>query len=225
MIEDFVDLIPEHLMDVSGAVFDSGRRAFESPSNLYVLGANPGGSPEDQGVNTISRHTKKVLNCEPEDWSAYRDEYWGRKRPGTRPMQRRLLHLFERLDRNPGNVPASNLIFPRSRNLDELEGDFNRLASECWPFHQAVVNKLGIDVIVCLGGKVGSWVRHKLDAHTPVDETVSTASKRRYRNRAYMNSDGLHVVVALHPSRFAWTSPSYDPSELIIRAIQKLGSC
>ena len=130
-----------------------------------------------------------------------------------------------RLDRNPGSVPASNLIFPRSRNLDELEGDFNRLASECWPFHQAVVNKLGIDVIVCLGGKVGSWVRHKLDAHTPVDETVSTASKRRYRNRAYMNSDGLHVVVALHPSWFAWTSPSYDPSELIIRAIQKLGSC
>ena len=42
MIEDFVDLIPEHLMDVSGAVFDSGRRAFESPSNMFlalILGA------------------------------------------------------------------------------------------------------------------------------------------------------------------------------------------
>ena len=46
MIEDFVRLIPESLMDKPGKAFYSGRDAFEPPKELYILGANPGGIPE-----------------------------------------------------------------------------------------------------------------------------------------------------------------------------------
>ena len=44
MIEEFIELIPQSLYGESGAAFYSGRRAFSAPSDLYILGANPGGS-------------------------------------------------------------------------------------------------------------------------------------------------------------------------------------
>ena len=41
-IESFATLVPCDLLDRSGKVFYSGRAAFSTPSDVYLLGYNPG---------------------------------------------------------------------------------------------------------------------------------------------------------------------------------------
>ena len=219
MIDDFVKLIPESLLDRSRSVFFSGRGAFESPSDLYILGLNPAG-----GIKwpfTVSRNINDVLCHHPDNWSAYRDEPWRGARRGNSPMQRRVLHLLKRVGRDPGEVPASEVVFLRSTDWTKL-GDFGSLARECWPFHQAVIERLGVRVIACLGGKAGYWVRNRSNAHEKVDEFVED-NRRLWKSRVHTNGDGLTVVTLTHPSQAAWTVPATDPTGLVERALNQPG--
>ncbi len=219
MIEDFAKLIPKALLNRSGSVFYSGRRAFGSPSKLYILGVNPGGDPERQAEETASWHTNKVLRIEPERWSAYRDESWEGSLPGTRPMQRGVIHLLRCLRIDPGEVPASNIVFLRSGREDRLEGNLQQLARECWPFHQSVIEKLGTSVILGFGRSAGNWVCNRLNARTQVGEFVED-NRRQWRSRVFRNGDGFMVVVATHPSIADWTAPATDPTELVQTALR-----
>jgi len=97
MIEDLARHIPTSLLDRSGKVFYSGRLAFGTPSELYMLGVNPGGGPQELQAETVASHSEEVLQQLPDDWSAYRDESWSGKSPGTRGMQPRVLHLLRNL--------------------------------------------------------------------------------------------------------------------------------
>lgn len=220
MIQDFVKLIPGTLMNRSGSVFYSGRQAFGAPSELYVLGINPGGNAQEKHRETLRIHTDKVLYREPESWSAYRDESWEGRAPGTWGMQPRVLHLFARLGINPGAVPSSNVVFVRSARKASLEGDYSELATECWPFHQAVIEELGVRVIVCLGQDAGNWARGRMGATRCVDE-FREKNCREWTSRTYANVDGLNVVVATHPSRADWTCPATDPTALVERALDR----
>ena len=69
MIEEFAAFIPESLKSKSGSVFYSGRNAFNSQSDVYILGLNPGGSADEQANETIAWHTEQVLFHKPADWS------------------------------------------------------------------------------------------------------------------------------------------------------------
>ena len=123
-VDDFAKLVPESYLDRSGAVFYSGRRAFSQPSDLYLLALNPAGDPE--GPHTIMGNIDSVVNRHPDNWSGYRDERWSGKRPGRDRRQRRVLHLFNRIGRDPGEVPTSETVFLRAtdwRKLGELEAD------------------------------------------------------------------------------------------------------
>ena len=59
MIDDFVRLVPESLLDRSVEAFLSGRRVFESSSDRYILGLKPAGDPT--GSFTVSRNINRVL--------------------------------------------------------------------------------------------------------------------------------------------------------------------
>ena len=218
MIQDFAKLVPKTLMNRSGKVFYSGRNAFEPPSELYVLGINPGGAPDDYKSETVSSHTKWLLKSGPSDWSAYRDETWAGRPAGTASMQPRLLHMFRRLGLNPGDVAASNLVFVRSVRKATLKGDFSRLALQCWPFHRAVMEKLRVRVVLCLGADSGNWVREQVGARTLEDEFVED-NNRGWRSSLHRNADGLRVVTATHPSIADWTSPKTDPTRLVRKAL------
>ena len=176
MIEDLARLLPKSLLRRSGRVFYSGRKAFETPSQLYVLGMNPGGSPDEHSDDTLASHTKWILKSAPENWSAYRDEAWGGTKPGrwrppgTAPMQLRMQHLIRRLQVDPGDVPASNIVFVRSERKATLEGDFSILASQCWSLHEAAIENLRVRVIVCLGTDAGQVVVSRVGANNLVDE-------------------------------------------------------
>ena len=51
--ESFAELVPRDLLDRSGEVFYSGRAAFSTPSDVYLLGYNPGSDPSDQRLRTV----------------------------------------------------------------------------------------------------------------------------------------------------------------------------
>ena len=112
MSEEIASRIPEHLSGLSGKVFYSGRKAFSNSCPIYLLGVNPGGSPDRHAEETVASHTHLVLHAFPDDWSAYRDESWKGSVPGTLGMAPRVLHLLQGLGLSPGSVPASNLAGP-----------------------------------------------------------------------------------------------------------------
>lgn len=219
MIERFAESIPAHLKLKSGAVFYSGRAAFDAPSRLYILGLNPGGSPQIQAGDTIAKHTDMVLNEKPQNWSEYQDEEWweGRK-PGTSGMQPRVLHLMKKLSFDPQKTPASDVVFLRSALERDIANTFREAAEDCWAFHQQVIERLSVRVILCFGQRAGNWVCEKLKAAKLADEFIEQ-NRRGWRSLAYRNAAGLTVVVATHPSRADWTSPKTDPSELVQRML------
>ena len=152
--EAAVGAIPSALLDRSGKVFASGRHAFSPGSPLYILGSNPGGAPESHAEETVRSHTQWVSAAAPEDWSAYRDESWKGKRPGRHGMQPRVLHALGTLGLSPCFVPASNVVFVRSRRESSLDGNFEALANQCWPFHEYVIRTVrGVAVVASASRK------------------------------------------------------------------------
>jgi hypothetical protein len=220
MIDSLTHHIPESLKNESGSVFYSGRTAFSELSPVYILGLNPGGSPRLQARETVAWHTTKVLRVEKPNWSAYRDESWRGSPPGTHGMQPRVLHLFRTLNRDPGRVPASNVVFFRSDQESDIKGQFRELAGLCWPFHHNVIHRLGVRVVVCFGNTAGDWVRDRLNANKHVDSYIEN-NHRKWQSNAYRNDKGIGVVTLTHPSRAAWTNPASDPTNLVARMLER----
>ena len=196
-IEDFVKLIPEPSLDVSGSVFFSGRRAFSEPSDLYVLALNPAGDP--RGPHTIKKNVDDVLHRHPDNCSAWRDERRSGRTLRHNYRQRRVLYLFDQTGRDPGAVPATEAIFLRSTNPYRLV-DLESLAQDCWSFHEAVIRTLGVRVVVCLGGRAGRLARQRVNANEKVDEFIED-NRRRWKSRVHTNFQGLAIMTLTHPSR------------------------
>jgi hypothetical protein len=210
--------IPAELLARSGKVFYSGRAAFTGEPRLYILGVNPGGDPSTMQDETIDSHTEWVSNKAPADWSAYRDERWKGKPPGRHGMQPRILHMFNSVSLQPGAVPASNLIFVRSRRENNISEDFEHLAGLCWPFHRYVIEKLKPKVILCLGKTAGDYIRKQTKSNEQY-ATFIEQNNRRWQSAAYRSEQGLKVVVATHPSIADWTAHESDPTPLVASAL------
>ena len=217
-IERFAALIPHSLEAESGKVFYSGRAAFAGPSEIYVLGANPGGDPVNYQTETVGNHTRQVLTELPDNWSAYRDEVWEGAPPGTYGMAPRVLHLFRQLGLQPDLVPASNLIFVRSRREEHIKERQAALAELCWPFHASVIEEIRPRVVLCLGNTAGKFVRRKLGASRLVDKFVEQ-NDRHWKNQSFVSHTGMRVVVATHPSVADWSASATDPSALVRRSL------
>jgi hypothetical protein len=163
MIENFADLVDPGLKRRSGKVFYSGRLAFGRPNDVYLLGINPGGNPTAQADETIGSSIDRVLTQHPDRWSAYRDESWQNKKPGTYGMQPRVLHILRRLGRDPQETPAGNLIFVRSSrkticagtksNSPSSAGSFTKPSSpSCGPASSSASDKPPPRRVVALKG-------------------------------------------------------------------------
>lgn len=218
-MKNLVEQISLSLLQRSGKVFYSGRNAFATQSDLYVLGVNPGGAPTAHDTETVGSHTNDVLNVYPADWSAYRDESWEGAEPGTYGMAPRVLHLFAKLGVNPGSVPCSNLIFVRSSREGDLKNEVSSLIDLCWPFHAYAIATLQPRVVLCFGKTAGNHLRQKLGANELTAEFIEK-NNRRWRSQAFINAHGITVVVATHPSIADWTVPNTDPTQLVMQALK-----
>ena len=220
MIEEFDKLVPECMNHLSGAVFFSGREAFSHPSRLYVLGINPGGKPENYRNETVGRHTKWVIDCAPSRWSEYRDGQWsGTKGPGANGIQPSLRHLFDVVDLDPGTVPSSNIVFARSSSVSKYPRDFDNDAGKCWSFHQDVIDRLRVEVVVVFGGEAGSFACERLGANRIV-KSWTDKNKQPWKSVWYRNANRLDVVVLAHPTMgHQWTRSASDPTGLAVEAL------
>lgn len=134
-------------------------------------------------------------------------------------MQPRVLHLCDRLGLDPGEVPASNLVFVRSSLEATMEpGLMDSYADLCWPFHAAVIETLRVRVVVCFGGRVGATVRARLGAHTEIGRFKET-NNRGWTSYAHEAPSGVRVVTVSHPSRADWRNPATDVSDLVAAAL------
>ncbi len=212
-----LDAIPASLLSQSGKVFYSGRAAFSGPSDLYILGLNPGGDPEIQASETIAADLLRFREG-PDWWSDYADESWHGAPPGTWGMAPRVLHMLASLNRDPRAVPASNVIFVRSSTEATLAANKGVLLQSCWPVHQAVIEALQIRVVLCFGGTAGRGVRERLGARKHVDSFQET-NRRGWRSETHATGDGRMVLTLTHPGRADWRNPDADPTGLVRRAL------
>jgi hypothetical protein len=163
-----IDQLSRGIASRSGSVFYSGPSAFQGHHPLYILGLNPGGSPLDQADETVERDLSgwKAMTT---PWSAYLDESWQGRAPGTHGMQPRMRHMFEQLGLDLRDVPASNVVFVRSTTEAALAAEKASMLPQCWSIHEAVISELGVRTVLCLGGTAGRWVREALAAHQLLD--------------------------------------------------------
>ena len=218
-IDSAVGAIPAAILARSGSVFYSGRSAFSGAAPLYLLGLNPGGSPQRQASETVAADITQ-WRTQPGDWSAYADESWEGAPPGTYKMQPRVLHMLRQLRLDPRRVPASNVVFVRSSSEAALSAEKQSLLAACWPVHAAVIQALGVRTLVCFGGTAGTWVRERLGARALV-ESFSEANNRGWTSQAHRAPDGRVVVTVTHPSRVDWTNPKADPTPLVARMLAR----
>ena len=216
-ISEALASIPDDVKARSGAVFYSGASAFSEDRPLYILGLNPGGSPKEQSAETIERDLVAWPEM-PNRFSRYVDESWRGKAPGTHGMQPRLRHMFDRLQIDLRETPASNLVFVRSASEADLAREKERLIRVCWPVHQAVIDKLNIKTILCLGSTVGRCVREVIGAAQLIG-SFRESNARGWMSEAHAGKDGRAVVTVTHPGRVDWRNPAADPTPLVRRII------
>jgi hypothetical protein len=214
MLEDFLSLVPSSILHRSGAVFYSGASAFDHPCDVYLLGLNPGGSPIAQAQETISRNIADALTSARREWSAYADESWQGRPPGSHGMQPRVLHLLRGLNLDPREVPASNIIFVRTNRESHLATEKRTMLNACWPVHRSVIEKLHIKAVLCFGGTAGQWTREALGAHKLVG-IFTENNARRWTSQAHENPGGGLVLTLTHPSIADWRAPSTDPTSFV----------
>lgn len=218
-ISTALEQVPPEIQGRSGSVFYSGRFAFGAPAPLYLLGLNPGGNPDRQAAETVAVDIEQFRTSR-DVWSAYGDQCWEGRTAGTHGMQPRVLLMLKQLGLDPRRVPASNVVFVRSRDEQALEAEKQALLAACWPVHAAVISSLNVRAIVCFGGTSGRWTREKLNAHEPIDQ-FSERNRRGWTSRAHRAPDGRMVVTLTHPSRADWTNPLANPTPFVARLLAR----
>ena len=193
---------------MSGKALHSGRLAFSAPRDLYILGLNPGGDPEDRS-ETVASNIDQVRH-EAEDWCAFLDQDW---RPGGRyygrakaPLQLEMQELAACLGLDLRRIPASDVIFARSRQAHHIV-DRRKLMDLCWPFHHTVIESLGVRVVLCLYKGAAEFVREKTGARAqPIDRACErSAAGREYWRETFATPCGLKVVQITRPTGIPWT--------------------
>lgn len=216
-IDAALDRLPAEILSRSGSVFYTGKEAFVGHRPLYILGLNPGGDPNAQATNTVQKHIQEYRQRGAR-WSAYANDSWEGAAPGTWGMQPRVLHMLRGLGLDPQLTPASNVVFVRTPNEAALREEKGALLKSCWSVHQAVIDQLGVRVLVCFGGTAGKWVREQVGAKELFDSYAET-NNRGWKSEAHRAKDGLVVVTVSHPGRADWRNPDSDPTPLIRRAM------
>ena len=126
--------------------------------------------------------------------------------------------MLASLELDPRAVPASNVIFVRSSTEATLETNKEALLQVCWPVHRAVIDALGIRVVICFGATAGRWVRERIGARQQVDSFQET-NRRGWRSDTHVARDGQMVLTLTHPGRANWCNPHADPTCLVRRAL------
>ena len=143
----------KHLLDRSGEVIYSSHETLKK-GDIYLMGLNPGGDPDDDECIKIREHFENILS---KTTNSYVDEEWangkGLSKKGKAPLQLRVQWLIKELGYEITDVCATNLIFQKSKSSDEL---CFGLAGICWRFHEHVIEIVQPKLILTFGNALKS---------------------------------------------------------------------
>ena len=135
-LKDCKEILGEDYLSKSGEFIYSETNTLRK-GDVYLLGANPGSSPDDKTKRTIK---EDLENFESTTINKTLDENWGKNKISKKPLQNRLVSLIPNLlNKNFRDICQSNLIFARSVDLNSLD-DFNFHAKKCWPCHKLILD-------------------------------------------------------------------------------------
>lgn len=218
-LETFAGLVPKSQLDSPGEVFYSGRDAFSGSRPVYLLGYNPGSDPGG-GRSTVRWSIEEACNRKEGRFSLYYED-WGPAR--RKDMQRGLKQFFLESGLCPELTPSSNCIFVRSPNVSAIRAGARRqLEDECWRFHQAVIDQLGVRAIICMGGDAYKAVSRRFEDVKPVADQPWSATQS---HRAYRTADGMQLFQLIHPSYGHWHDPTYSPAPLVRQLLGRDRAC
>jgi uracil-DNA glycosylase len=138
-------------------------------------------------------------------------------------FQKRMKELFETdLKLDLYEIPASNLVFVRSPRKDKYEkAKFKEDSELCWSkFHEKIIKKLDIKIVICLGNTPGNFVIKKLNMNKTPIETLEERNDRKWRTKVYENDQKQKVIVIPHPSVSDWTTKECNPLKIISKYIK-----
>jgi len=144
------------MLDAPGAVLYSSA-ATVRPSSVYLMGLNPGG----EGGSSLRDNLASARAGK----NAYLDEAWenrrGRYAPGMAPLQLRVVAVCDRLGIPIQDVPASNLVFTRSRNVGAHKS-FQAAISLCAPVHTLLLQAIQPKLLFTFG--CIDWIKKAADS-------------------------------------------------------------
>lgn len=145
-----------HELELKQLVCESGKVLYSSartlrPGPLYLLGLNPGGSPERE--RTIGDSLSDL--GQGKRWNDYCHERWNPfKLAGRHRLQRNVIGLFDALDLDLELVCASNLVFMRSPHKDGIKLPAD--ADCCWMVHEMILSIVEPRTILAFGNSEDS---------------------------------------------------------------------
>lgn len=214
----FEELVKEEL-GAKGLLDEKGRVLYSSvysirkwPIGVYVLGLDPGGSPEEHKTirEDIGQREMRVRG-----YSALRDERWRKHAPGTLPYALHALQALQLLgyDIESDEIPVSNAIFSAQRDAINLR-HHPRIADfkvACWGVHMKLLEIIQPKSILCLGvdENLSSWsLVKKWSNHTfrqidvEGEKEKQTASGGKFGSVQFSFLDKRTILIGIkHPSR------------------------
>jgi hypothetical protein len=181
------------------------------PGQLYIMGLNPGGNPENSQPHNIG---KSLDQLPQRTCNAYIDEAWDSRarqlEKGQAPLQRRIAFLAQSFGCALEDVCATNLIFMQTRSARDL--DFNRDAERCWPVHEMMLAMVRPKLILAFGNSAISPYGYLRKMHSSASETKIPAGHGSWECKSFTTQIAgaqASVVGFPHLSRY---SPMNKPA-------------
>ncbi len=199
-----VDLLKE-----PGCVLNSGWDTV-SPGEIYVLGLNPGGNPENFG--SIASHIEATPGG---PWSGY-DDCWNTL-PGRHPHQLRAKKYIFTLGFEHRYVLATNAYFTTSKDARDLALITSRMGWESanafapyWEVHKLLLSIVRPKLILCLGNSDTPNGSSFAALRAAMGLNGERGESQNYRDGKYFVAvapwdltSNVFVAGVPHPSRFA----------------------
>lgn len=196
--------LPEPLRSRKGTVFFSEAHTLFNGYGVYLLGANPGGEPEEQDF-TIQESLRNF--GQPGTHNAYISEYFKdpeRKLQNT--FQKNIQYIFDSLNLNLKNTCGSNIVFERSKRFKDIS---KKLIPKYFEAHKYIINTiLKPSVIIAIGKNSYNILKNKWNDDLWDERVFKSDSKEDLGSGtpAHVQSkDAKKVLLYIpHPSYGRW---------------------
>ena len=199
-IATLAKVILRPILDKSGYVLYSNADSLQ-PSLVYLLGHNPGGSPEDQTDATIrasleSLPKKTINNYLDEKWTTASHRSYAK---GEAPLQKRVVWILQKLGFDPRVVPCSNLIFVRSIDVSGIP--FAEMADLCWKVHEKILDVVKPKIILAFGNSKDTPYTYLHEIFSNPKENEFPSGHGNWMCRSFKTND-VTVIGLPHLSRY-----------------------